>query len=283
MTEGGFFTNYEAGVLFLLDMKIEEDIRLLKSVENVLINWSTVDGINCVQLDIAFLEQLLGKGYLSKEGQATTTFTEDEANPDVQKQFSKKLNPQDRLFARQSVKSAPRYSGRFSSSVPKTKKVDKKSSKDTARQALHAGFVMTLQQTDVGTGQTTKGTSRRSPEIFIPLGARDSDPGFWGYPELFVHEEKKDDRTGVHMNIEGNVVLVNIMCWLLKKDMRLRSEALRSAGHIDDLLKIEIASSGFPYDYEVEIIPKGSPKYGYFRKLCVNKPKGNSKKYWGYY
>ena len=30
---------------------------------------------------------------------------------------------------------------------------------------------MTLQQTDVGTGQVTEGTSRRSPEIFIPLVA----------------------------------------------------------------------------------------------------------------
>ncbi len=31
------------------------------------------------------------------------------------------------------------------------------------------GFVMTLQKTDVGRGQTTAGTSARSPEIFIPL------------------------------------------------------------------------------------------------------------------
>ena len=50
----------------------------------------------------------------------------------------------------------------------------------------HDIFVMTLQRTDVGVGQTTEGTSRRSPEIFIPLAARDFDPEFWGWPRRFT-------------------------------------------------------------------------------------------------
>ena len=41
-------------------------------------------------------------------------------------------------------------------------------------------FLMTLQRTDVGVGQTTTGTSRRSPEIFVPLSARDAAPALLG-------------------------------------------------------------------------------------------------------
>jgi len=47
-------------------------------------------------------------------------------------------------------------------------------------------FIMTLQKTDVGYGQVTSGTSRRSPEIFVPMKAVDTNPGFWGWPARFI-------------------------------------------------------------------------------------------------
>ena len=51
-------------------------------------------------------------------------------------------------------------------------------------------FAMTLQNTDVGKGQTTPGTSRRSPEIYIPLIARNFAPDFWGWPNKFIEDPK---------------------------------------------------------------------------------------------
>ena len=69
----------------------------------------------------------------------------------------------------------------------------------------------------------------------------------------------------------------------VKKDLRLRSEALRSAGDINDIIRIEKTDGTESFDYYVQIIPKGTKDYDHYRKVCSNKIKGISKKYWGYY
>jgi hypothetical protein len=147
------------------------------------------------------------------------------------------------------------------------------------------GFVMTLMRTDVGAGQTTPGTSRRSPEIFIPLAARNMYPVFWEWPYAFTEDLAKPgkfDRPGILMRIGGEVIRVNMMTWPDKHDFRLRSEALRSAGYEGDILRIEKTSGSQDFDYYVEIIPTGTSAYDYFLDLCVNRTP-NSKRKWGYY
>ena len=108
----------------------------------------------------------------------------------------------------------------------------------TSSTSENRGFVMVLQNTDVGVGQTTRGTSRRSPEIFIPLKARDLDPDFWDWPGSFVESRTKFDRTGVKKRLGTQNIMVNMMCWKLKRDFRLRNEMLRSAGNVGDILRI---------------------------------------------
>lgn len=145
---------------------------------------------------------------------------------------------------------------------------------------------MTLQRTDVGTGQTTAGTSRRSPEVFIPLIARDEEPVFWGWDTLFVDDPAKagkKDRNNVQMRLGGDIINVNMFYNDVKKDLRLRSEALRSSGDVDDILKIEKTNGSQGFNYYVEIIPKSAGNYPQYRAACENKVKGTSRKYWGYY
>ena len=147
-------------------------------------------------------------------------------------------------------------------------------------------FVMTLQKTDVGTGQITAGASRRSPEVFIPLIARDDEPNFWGWDTLFVNDPVKagkKDRNNVQMLLGGDIINVNMFYNDVKKDLRLRSEALRSSGNINDIIKIEKTNGSQGFDYYVEIIPQSSGNYPNYRAACTNKVKGISKKYWGYY
>lgn len=147
------------------------------------------------------------------------------------------------------------------------------------------GFVMTLQRTDVGVGQTTRGSSRRSPEIFVPLAARDADPAFWDWPESFIQDPSrpgKFDRHGVHIRIGGSIVAVNIMTWPAKHDFRLRSEALRSAGNVGDILRIEKVRPEAGFDYSAEVIPVGSAQFATFNALCTL-PVKNSQKRYGYY
>lgn len=99
-------------------------------------------------------------------------------------------------------------------------------------------FLMTLQNTDVGIGQTTKGATRRSPEIFIPLAARNAEADFWGWPNLFQADSENNymKRNAIKMRIGTIVVDVNMMISLIKHDLRLRSEQLRSDGNIGDIL-----------------------------------------------
>jgi hypothetical protein len=168
---------------------------------------------------------------------------------------------------------------------PKSKKFTAKKSVSPSSVATLDGFVMTLQRTDVGVGQTTSGTSRRSPEIFIPLAARDYATQFWGWPDKFDEDTVKPgkwDRVDVQMRLAGKIISVNMMTWPDKHDFRLRSEPLRSAGDIDDILRMEIAGSEKPYEYYVEIIPKGSTDYPYYYSICSN-PVRNSRKRFGYY
>lgn len=148
----------------------------------------------------------------------------------------------------------------------------------------YQAFLMTLQKTDVGVGQTTKGTSRRSPEIFIPLAARDADPNFWGWPNQFAPDTTKPgkmDRFGVKMRIGTTIVEVNMMTWPDKHDFRLRSEHLRSAGSIGDILYMERSDGKAGFTYYVEVIPQGSARHGEYLARCVN-PVRNSKRLWGY-
>lgn len=148
----------------------------------------------------------------------------------------------------------------------------------------YQAFLMTLQKTDVGVGQVTTGTSRRSPEIFIPLAARNTDPDFWGWPNQFTNDVTKPgkmDRPGVKMRIGTTIIDVNMMTWPDKSDFRLRSEHLRSAGSIGDILYMERSDGKDGFTYYVEVIPQRSARHAQYLAHCIN-PTRNSKKMWGY-
>ena len=154
-----------------------------------------------------------------------------------------------------------------------------------AEDKIFTDFVMTLQKTDAGFGQTTKGTSKRSPEIFIPLSARDAAPYFWGWKKKFKLDEKREgkyDRLNVPFHLSGKIEYVNMMNWPVKHDFRLRCEALRSAGEVDDILHLEKVDDAEQYEYIAEIIPQKSKYYSDYLGLCDTKVRNSEKKY-GYY
>jgi hypothetical protein len=154
-----------------------------------------------------------------------------------------------------------------------------------AQPGNHRVFLMTLKKTDVGIGQTTSGKSRRSPEIFIPLSARDYDKEFWGWDTEFTEDpdrEGKWDRRGVRMRIGTITTEVSMMTWPVKHDFRLRSEVLRSAGDVDDILRIERTNGEGGFSYYVEIIPAGTVEHEEYLRRCDRETR-NSQKKWGYY
>jgi hypothetical protein len=156
-------------------------------------------------------------------------------------------------------------------------------------------FVMTLQNTDVGVGQTTPGTARRSAEVFIPLAALDQSPGFWTFPESFVPDVAwnaanpnyrrngigKMNRDNVPMRI-GAVQLVNMFFNPQKRDFRLRNEALRSEGNIGDILFVRRVDPVNGFEYDIQVAPQGSPLFDQLTPYC-NTLVPNSQKRFGYF
>lgn len=119
----------------------------------------------------------------------------------------------------------------------------------------------------------------------MPLAARDARPGFWGWPGAFREDPDrpgKRDRSGVRMRLGDDVILVNMMTWPDKHDFRLRSEALRSAGRVGDILRLEKAGPAAGHDYDVEVIPQGTHEHAVHLLLCRHAVRNSEKRY-GYY
>jgi hypothetical protein len=170
----------------------------------------------------------------------------------------------------------------------------RKGKKTARRQIKHRSFVITLQETDVGFGQKTEGTSPRSPEVFVPLGAVRENPDFWGWPRLFVSDpnwsKKRDregrgkmDRTPVKMRLNGEILDVHWWYNPDKIDIRMRNSKLRRAGKVGDIIRIDKPKRRVNYDYDVRIIRPSDPDFAKHSALSSTPVRKPSKKRYGYF
>ncbi|MBN2317197.1 MAG: phospholipase D family protein [Sedimentisphaerales bacterium] len=279
ITEGGLFTNYETALAISLDLTDQGSAAFFEMLESVLDEWANVNSGTCKRLNSTVLGDLQDAGYIVTE--ALTRVGDGEEGSRTQLREKEGEEAQQRLFIHAPVPRAPRPTI-FAAGTPSVTQAEEVRL-DTSEGAL--GFVMTLQRTDVGAGQTTPGTSRRSPEIFVPLAARDFSPEFWGWPMMFSEDPErrgKMDRKGVLMRIGTEILEVNMMTWPDKHDFRLRNERLRSAGNIGDILRIEKTPDNEGFQYYVEVIPKGTSQHQTYLSICINTVR-NSPRLWGYY
>ena len=293
LTEGGLYTNYEMSALYQLNLDKPSDRELLRSIERTLDEWADTSSGNSAILDENLLESLADDGLIIGESDINSsrkgsTKSSSEGNANQQgEQPTALVSP----FIARPVPPAPKPA--VSVPVLRTTKRSRESVRKSPEQmfTLHSPsrklmhFVMTLQKTDVGVGQTTEGASRRSPEIFVPLSARDALPDFWGWPHAFREDPDRDgkfDRTGVLVRLGTDVLHVNMMTWPVKHDFRLRAEALRSAGNVGDILHLEKVENNSEFDYYAEIIPPGTSQFGDYQAICTQNVR-NSKKTFGYF
>ena len=274
LTQGGLYANYEAGLRLQLDLTDSVQTAMLQYIENVLDHWGDQSTGTARLLDSSLLAQLVAWGLTPAELLHSTAIRNRE-----QTRIASLGSRTNFPFAVRVEAGAP--------TVPSQRRSMPGIATQTSRQTIPSlGFLMTLQRTDVGVGQTTSGTSRRSPEIFVPLAARNADPGFWKWPYGFTSDPKthgKFDRQGVVMRLGGDIIKVNMMTWPIKRDFRLRSESLRSAGEIGDILRMERSlDPNASYEYYVEIVPQGTTQYPLYLALCQQRIR-NSLKRFGYY
>lgn len=314
LTEGGLFVNYEASLRIDLDLSDAAARRTYTEVDAALNGWRDEKSNLARRLTPEFFEQLVREGYIRPE-RLTPDVEERPASRQQREEVEAPVGeaePRRRLFASARVPSPPkveeeaaptegRARGAAREAEPAAAPVRGPSAEPLAPApaapvsaeraaaappvaAIPNGFLMTLQTTDVGYGQTTAGTQRRSPEIFIPLAARDAAPGFWGWPGAFTpdpaHAGKNDRR--VTLRIGGNDVEATLYNWPDKHDFRLRTEVLRAGANVGDILRLERAADGQGFDFYAEVVPRGTTLFGTYLALCVN-PVRNSKKVWGYY
>lgn len=203
-----------------LEKSREQDKAVLARLESMLNTWTDASEGVALKLRRALIQELVDKGFLPTEAQIAQTSRETE----TRLRSGAKQRQGKRPFRSKAVRPAPKAAAGAEGGA--AGKAEGAAGKDSGL----TGFFMTLQQTDVGVGQTTRGTSRRSPEIFIPLAARDANPKFWGWSDLFVEDPSKAgkyDRTNVPMVLGGHVIHVNMMTWPDKSDFRLRNAKLR--------------------------------------------------------
>lgn len=283
LTEGGLFTNYEISLATSLDLQNQNDNKLFLNAESLLSGWCDASNKLALKLDETRLEELVNAGIICLESKINQI---QKIQRNIVRSGSDKKA--EGIFGKVTVPPAPRQTKTLTEK-PTAKLIDANLDVTTninkENEDEITGFLMALQKTDVGVGQTHSDTSRRSPEIFIPLTARDYSPNFWGWPDKFIEDKLragKFDRHGVRFRLGPTIVNVNMMTWPVKHDFRLRSEALRSAGEIGDILRLEKSTDLEKYDFYAEIIPKGSSDFDKYSALCVNKVR-NSKKTFGYY
>lgn len=269
LTEGGLYTNYEVALEVSLELNSQDDAAVLDELRALLRAYCDPDSGSSRRLSDEELESLGREKYVLRDAEAVA---------------ARQPSPLRRTprFGSQRVPPPPRLRSRAST---------QEASRAQESTELPRGFVMTLQNTDVGRGQVQPHTSQRSPEIFLPVVAvRDQEPAFWGWPDSFAPDPSQPQRSTrpVVIRLAGERVEAKI--WrnppppIGKNDFRLRSESIRSAGSIDDILKVEIAPATSGYDYYVEIVPLGRSDYDRYALLCTESTqRENSRKRWGYY
>ena len=283
LTEGGLFTNYEAGLRVVLDLGDPKQAAILQSMEQVLDTWADLSTGTAYVLDDTLLARLASLDLVPSET------VPGSGSGGVEQDANKiRLGHTSLPFAARAEPRAPIVPppvtdpGVSSDEVPAAT-----AAAGTSRPRVSGvtGFVMTLQRTDVSVGQVTARASQRSPEVFIPLVARNAEPEFWGWPDAFVRNSRPPhplSRTDVRMRLLDEVISVTIMTWPPKRDFRLRSSALRRAGNVGDILRIEKVESPTDYEYDVEVIAQGTIQHSETLALCRHAVRNSQKRY-GYY
>lgn len=343
LTKGGLYENAEMGVRLQLDLTDAKHKAFLAAVEKTLDMWSTAEPRRCLAVTADLIVDLHASGDLP---------TETEAVDAIKKAKSAKSaipGKKPSLFNSSAVPAAPHLVKKPRIANPLLTSSGIIPPAPTVTPAITAlgapaphpsivvpvtpvtllatvipvlpirstlKFGMTLQTTDVGVGQTTVGAQARSPEIFIPVGALDMHPDFWGWISQYLPDATKYkpdlawrishaswisqrlaasrkvprpldklDWEHVRVNLIGHNGLLDVAVWFNpdKVDIRLRESNLRSAGAIDDILVIEHAPQGANYHYLMEVIPVADPRYPTIYAQLNQRPSGSSLKKYGYF
>jgi HKD family nuclease len=277
LTQGGLYSNYEAGLVVNLDRSLAEADALFVQSEALFDQWQKPGVATVASLSASLIKELRDAGLIVNETTLVAATAKSGAGSAAGAVPLKSFKVAPTPAPPQVSPPAPLASIAGSSAATVASK--------------GATYLMTLQNTDVGVGQTTKGTAKRSPEVFIPLAALRANPDFWGWPTLFVSDPNyvgkldgdgrgKMDRVDIPLIVNGTPTRMRMTYNPVKRDIRLGSGPLRDSGNVDDILELEIqAGAG---GYVATIVPPTDTRYKPLAKLCSEVVRPPSKKRFGY-
>lgn len=285
LTAGGLYTNHELSVLEDYDRSSADEESALRRILSRWSEWAE-DGSLCQPLSQELIDQLAENGVIGGERSTWSALSHSRgAKVEVEKQRTQALPFGSRVHSAPPIDKEPetRIEADLTRGREGASPVPKQANGKVGRtRSPGRTFLMTLQNTDVGTGQTSPGASRRSPEIFIPIAARDEFPDFWKWDDAFEPVPGKPhilNRNHVVLNVEGINSEATFMVNTNKRDLRIRSEAVRSSGKIGDVLMVEQPIGDVNYDYYVHIVRATDHDYQDFLHACTRSVRNSAKRF----
>jgi HKD family nuclease len=278
-TRGGLFENYEAALVHEMDLRNPSEAQQLAEIEAMLDGWISGNQSIAQPFTTALMDQLVVRGIIQTEQEIAQKMArvaggrpraprQPSANP-----FRAVQEPRHAAPRRRATRSRPPPGAAISGGATAP-----------VAQIASPTYVQTLHTTDVGVGQTNPGTQARSPEIFIPKEALDLRRGFWGWRAAFTNNPTKPHLASrrIRVLLNGREGPATLMVNNNKKDLRLRSAAIRRASKVGDILVLAQAPPGSQYEFGATIVPKGSPLHATWLARCDHRVAGRSQKRWGF-
>ena len=271
LTLGGLYINYELGTGLRLNLTVEADAATHAHLKGVVD--SLRGSINTRDLTNELLEELSNRGLLGIEARP-----DEEAEAEAEASRRARQQPGAALFEQTPVPPPPR----FTRPAPAQ-------SQPAELQALlglvtaAAQFVMVLGTRDA---QTQRGFS---PDIFIPIAARNAEPAFWRWPESYVRHSPNgtydERRVAILVRTEQGASLVRGVrnyFYHERAEFRLNCSELVSQASAGDLLVLELPAEPIPdVDYIGSVVPQTSPLFQVYSAIAANTVRKSTKR-WGY-
>jgi len=265
LTTGGLYTNYELGVQLSLNLADQADLAVYARLQAVIDTLRAAPNTKDVTPEL--LQELTARGMLGSE-----TAEETDAEADVERRRRRRANAA--VFPRTPVPPPPRTAAPAAAAPPA----------GLRGPAIGATqFVMILGSRD------TRTQPGYSPDIFVPLAARDAEPTFWRWPETYVrvaaigtYDEK---RVNILVHAPSGPRLVGgvrLYYYHERSEFRLNCGELVEQANAGDLLVLELPADLAPnVDYVGTVVPQRSPAFSTYHRIAVNRV-ANSPKRWGY-
>ena len=121
--------------------------------------------------------------------------------------------------------------------------------------------------------------ARQEPYVLIPLGARDRDPGFWGWPGSYLSLPTGHEEFRIGLNDLGHPSTARIYFVPERSEFRLCAEEVYKLG--PDYQGCLLVVTKTARAYRTEVVCEGDEEYEFITIHLTSEVPGGTKR-WGY-